>query len=78
LSRNGGWAAAWRRGIEVVADGEAEPRHMALFPEGRALPVADSEVVQIRLGELALRRPRSWSGCWLAGGLWDSRDARCH
>jgi len=44
---------------------------MALFPEGRALPVADSEVVQIRLGELALRRPRQWGGCWLAGALWD-------
>lgn len=68
---NDGQAAAWRRSIEVFADGEAEPRQMALFPEGRALPVADSEVVQIRLGDLALRRPRQWGGCWLAGGLWD-------
>jgi len=68
---NDGQAAAWRRSIEVFADGEAEPRQMALFPEGRALPVADSEVVQIRLGDLALRRPRQWGGCWLAGALWD-------
>jgi hypothetical protein len=68
---NDGQEAAWRRSIEVFADGEAEPRQMALFPEGRALPVADSEVVQIRLGDLALRRPRQWGGCWLAGGLWD-------
>jgi hypothetical protein len=44
---------------------------MALFPEGRALPVADSEVVQIRLGALLLRRPRQWGGCWLAAALWD-------
>ena len=68
---NDGQEAAWRRSIEVLADGETEPRQMALFPEGRALPVADSEVVQIRLGELALRRPRQWGGCWLAGALWD-------
>ena len=68
---NDGQAAAWRRSIEVFADGEAEPRQMALFAEGRALPVADSEVVQIRLGALALRRPRQWGGCWLAGVLWD-------
>jgi hypothetical protein len=68
---NDGQEAAWRRSIEVLADGEAEPRQMALFPEGRALLVADSEVVQIRLGELALRRPRQWGGCWLAGALWD-------
>ena len=68
---NDGQEAAWRRSIEVLTDGEAEPRQMALFPEGRALPVADSEVVQIRLGDLALRRPRQWGGCWLAGALWD-------
>ena len=55
---NDGQEAAWRRSIEVLADGETEPRQMALFPEGRALPVPDSEVVQIRLGDLALRRPR--------------------
>jgi hypothetical protein len=68
---NDGQEAAWRRSIAVFADGEAEPRQMALFAEGRARPVADSEVVQIRLGELALRRPRQWGGCWLAAALWD-------
>jgi hypothetical protein len=62
---NDGQEAAWRRSIAVFADDAAEPRQMALFAEGRALPVADSEVVQIRLGELALRRPRQWGGCWL-------------
>ena len=68
---NDGQEARWRRSIAVFADGAAEPRQMALFPEGRALPVADSEVVQIRLGALALRRPRQWGGCWLAAALWD-------
>lgn len=68
---NDGQEAAWRRSIAVFADGAAEPRQMALFPEGRALPMADSEVVQIRLDALSLRRPRQWGGCWLAGALWD-------
>jgi Transposase DDE domain len=68
---NDGQEAAWRRSIAVFADGAAEPRQMALFPEGRALPVADSDVVQIRLGALSLRRPRQWGGCWRAGALWD-------
>lgn len=68
---NDGQEAAWRRSIAVFADGAAEPRQMALFPEGRALPVADSEVVQIRLGALSLRRPRQWGGGWRAGALWD-------
>ena len=58
--------AAWSRTIEVFADGQDRPRQMALFPEGRSVPVADSEVVQVRLGDLELRRPRQWGGCWLA------------
>ncbi len=67
--------AAWRRSIEVFADGQAWPRQMALFPEDRALPgscaVSDGEVVQVRLGDLQLHRPRQWGGCWLACQLWD-------
>ena len=63
--------AAWSRTIDVFADGEAKPKQMALFPEGRSAPVADGEVVQIRLGDLELRRPRQWGGCWLACQLWD-------
>ncbi len=30
--------AAWRRTIDVFAEGQARPRQMALFPEDRALP----------------------------------------
>ncbi len=44
--------ATWSRTIEVFADGLARPRQMALFPDGRFVPVADSEVVQVRLGSL--------------------------
>ena len=27
-------------------------------------------VVQVRLSELRLHRPRQWGACWLAGQLW--------
>ncbi len=63
--------AAWRRTIEVFAEGQARPRQMALFPEDGGPRLADDEVVQVRLGELQLRRPRQWGGCWLACQLWD-------
>ncbi len=65
--------AAWRRTIDVFAEGQARPRQMALFPEDRALPGCReaSEVVRVRLGDLQLRRPRQWGGCWLACQLWD-------
>ncbi len=66
--------ASWRRSIEVFADGQAEPRQMTLFAEGRLAPPPDDEVVQIRLSELSLRRPRQWGGCWLAWELWNQLE----
>ena len=70
--------AAWRRTIEVFAEGQASRsargRQMALFPadEAPALPgLSDDELVQVRLGDLRLLRPRQWGGCWLACQLWD-------
>ena len=66
--------AAWSRSIEVFADGEARPRQMMLFPEGKLVPVSDSEVVQVRLDDLQLCRPRQWGGCWLASRLWDQLE----
>ena len=63
--------AAWRRTIEVFSEGQGVARQMALFPEGGAPALADDEVVQVRLADLQLRRPRQWGGCWLAAGLWD-------
>ncbi len=71
--------AAWRRTIEVFAEGPGHqggsrsprPRQMALFPEDAAPLLADDEVVRVRLGDLQLRRPRQWGGCWLACQLWD-------
>jgi len=44
---------------------------MALFPEDRPVEIGDEHVVQIRLKEVQLRRPRQWGACWLACHLYE-------
>ena len=44
-------------------------------PEDRCAAVAsDASIVQLRLSDMRLCRPRQWGACWLAGQLW--RDLR--
>jgi len=62
---------AWQKTIEIFEEGQARPKTVALFPEERVGPVADEQIVRIRLAELELRRPRQWGGCWLAGELYE-------
>ena len=62
---------AWRRSIEVLEDGAAQPRTLSLFPEDRVQGLlADASIVGVRLSELRLRRPRQWGACWLALMRW--------
>src|SRR6201981_1610406 len=62
---------AWRRSIEVLEAGTAQPRTLSLFPEDRCQGVMpDASLVRLKLNELQLRRPRQWGGCWLALNLW--------
>jgi hypothetical protein len=62
---------AWRRSIEVLEDGAAQPRTLSLFPEDRCEGLlADASVVGVKLSELRLRRPRQWGACWLTLMLW--------
>jgi DDE family transposase len=61
---------AWRKTIEVVEEGVPQPRTLALFPEDRRPAVPDDAVVQVRLHDLTVRRPRQWGACWLACHLW--------
>lgn len=63
--------AAWCRSIEVFREGQAIPEQMAIFPEDRHAPALGCDVVQIKLSELQLHRPRQWGACWLACQLWD-------
>jgi hypothetical protein len=66
---------AWRRALDVLGDGGATPRQMAIFPDDREPPAAlDCETVQVRLSQLELHRPRQWGACWLADELWSQRD----
>jgi transposase len=65
--------AAWTRAIEIFAD-DGQAAQVAIFPDDRAAPELDCEVVQIRLSELSLHRPRQWGACWLALALWDQLD----
>ncbi len=77
--------AAWRRTIEVFAEGQARARQMALFPEGEApapsgLSVSDDELVQVRPGDLQLLRPRQWGGAgWpvICGTSWAWMTSGC-
>lgn len=61
---------AWRKTIEVFEDGATSAQTVALFPEDRPVAIDDAQVVQIRLKEVELRRPRQWGACWLACHLY--------
>jgi len=68
---NSSQAAAWRKAIEVFDEDAGRARTLALFPEDRGEIIADDKsVVQVRLSEMRLHRPRQWGACWLAGQLW--------
>ena len=63
--------AAWCKTIQVFDKGGERPMQLAVFPADRAAPRLDCEVVQVKLNQLQLRRPRQWGACWLACRLWE-------
>ena len=63
--------AAWCQTIEAFDESGQQARQIALFPEDRAAPALECDVVHVRLSGLRLRRPRQWGACWLACYLWD-------
>src|ERR1700723_1440209 len=68
---NSSQGAVWGKAIEVLDDDAGHPRTLALFPEDRCAGIApDTSVVQLRLSDMRLCRPRQWGACWLAGQLW--------
>jgi hypothetical protein len=72
---NSSQAAAWRKAIEVFDEDAGRSRTLALFPEDRCEAAAgDACVVQLRLSEMRLQRPRQWGTCWLAGQLWQELE----
>lgn len=67
---NGSQQASWRKTIEVLEDGQESAKTMALFSEDRPVEITAADVVQIRLNDVELRRPRQWGACWLACWLY--------
>ena len=64
--------AGWIRTIEAIWGEKPTARQLALFPDDReALPIADCEIVQVRLDKIELRRPREWGASWLGLYVWD-------
>ena len=62
--------AQWCSALDVLDEPSGSFRQMSLFPEDRTPPPEVSNPVQIRLGQMSLRHPREWGGCWLAMELW--------
>jgi Transposase DDE domain len=72
---NSSQAAAWRKAIEVFDEDAGRSRTLALFPEDRCeVAAGDACVVQLRVSEMRLQRPRQWGTCWLAGQLWQELE----
>ena len=61
---------AWVRTIEIFEEGTSPAKTMALFPEDQHREIDDEQVVQIRLKDVELSRPRQWGACWLACTLY--------
>ena len=55
--------AAWCRTIDVFDEDQDQSTQLAIFPEDRQAPELACEVVQIRLSDLQLHRPRQWGAC---------------
>ena len=65
---------AWRKTIEIFEDGQVKPKTVALFPENRVASITGDEIVQIRLKDLEVKRPRQWGACWLACELYQKLE----
>lgn len=61
---------AWRKSLTVFNEDQKHYVTMSLFPDDHAIPTGVSNGIQVRLGELELRRPRVFGSCWLACELW--------
>lgn len=64
--------AAWQKSIEVFDEAQGQSRQCMLFPEDRTPAALEdpAAVVQVRLAQLQLARPRTWGACWLGDQLW--------
>jgi len=71
---NGVQESSWRKTVKLFGQDQDAPQQVALFPEAHApaqVGVEEFPVVRVRLGQMALRRPRQWGACWLGCELWE-------
>lgn len=62
---------AWQKSLTVFDPETNTPKTIRLFPETTQLPEEISDVVQVKLHELSVQRPRTFGSCWLALTLWE-------
>lgn len=62
--------AAWRKSLEVFDEVEQRYATLSLFPDDREVPGEAVNSLQVKLGEMELRRPRAFGNCWLGCYLW--------
>ena len=60
----------WRKTLEVFDEATQRFQAMSLFPDDREVPAEALDIVQVKLGEMELRNPRSFGDCWLGCELW--------
>ncbi len=63
--------AAWRETLEVFDEIEQRAVRLSLFPEDREIPADALDGVQVKLGEVELRRARAFGNYWLGCELWE-------
>jgi transposase len=64
--------AGWVQAINALQPATEEAQQLALFPDDvQVLPILNYPIVQIRIEQIRLARPRQWGACWLAFELWD-------
>jgi len=63
--------AAWRETLEVFDELEQRAVTLSLFPEDREIPADALDGVQVKLGEVELRRARAFGNYWLGCELWE-------
>jgi transposase len=66
--------AAWRKTLEVFDEQQQRATTLSLFPEDRPAAADALDTIQVKLGEMQLRRARPYGNCWLGCELWQQLE----
>jgi transposase len=67
---NSSQQAAWRKTLEVFDEQQQQYQTLSLFPDDQPIAAGAIDKLQVKLGEMKLRRARSYGNCWLGCELW--------